>query len=60
MDEIAAMIVATTLLGLSSIGVFHLALDYRLFDTIETQCKDLGYIQNKTTRITCLVEGKKK
>lgn len=53
---ITVFIVAVTLSSLSAVGIISLVTDNRHFGDIEAQCKQQGYIQNKTTRIICKVE----
>jgi hypothetical protein len=58
MDDIFGIIVLVTLFVLSVFGVTHLAMDFRDFSEMESQCRAQGYIQDKTTRILCSIEGK--
>lgn len=47
-------IVVVTILAM--FGIAHLVMDFRHFDIIEKQCKEQGYIQNRTVRIKCQKE----
>lgn len=58
-NDIAKVVIITITAALSCIGAGTLIFDYRNFDTITEQCKAQGYIQDKTTRIHCIVEDKK-
>ena len=59
MDNVVPFIIAVILAVLSSFGFISLVTDTRHFNDIEAQCKQQGYIQDKTTRILCSVEEKK-
>ena len=53
---ITVFIFVVILASLSAVGIISLVTDSRHFSDIEAQCKQQGYIQNKTTRIMCKVE----
>lgn len=55
-DMFGAIVVIVAVTILSVIGATHLIMDFRHFDMIEKQCKEQGYIQNKTVRIKCQKE----
>lgn len=58
MDNMVGIVVVVVVGSiLAAIGVTHIAMDFRHFDEIEKQCKDQGYIQNKTVRIKCQKEA---
>ena len=52
-DMFGTFIIIVAVFILSVIGATHLIIDVRHFDMIEKQCKEQGYIQNKTVRIKC-------
>jgi hypothetical protein len=56
MDNVVPFIIAVPLAVFSTVGIIALSTDSRHFGDIEAQCKQQGYIQNKTTRIICKVE----
>jgi hypothetical protein len=58
MDDIFGIIFFVALLVLSAFGTTHLTMDFRHFSDVENQCKEQGYIQNRTTRILCSIEVK--
>ena len=51
-----AVVVLVAVVILAVIGAGHLVMDFRHFDRITKQCKEQGYIQNKTVRIKCQKE----
>jgi|688.fasta_scaffold529982_2 hypothetical protein len=55
---IPVFIAVVVLAALSAVGIIAIFTDNRHFGDIESQCKQQGYIQNKTTRIMCKVEEK--
>jgi hypothetical protein len=56
MDDSPGIIIALLTVALAVFGIISLVTDNRYFKDIESQCKQQGYIQNKTTRIMCKVE----
>ena len=58
-DTHAQCIIALLIVVLAVFGIISLVTDNRYFKDIESQCKQQGYIQNKTTRIMCKVEERK-
>ena len=50
------IIILLAVTALAAFGGISLFTDNRQFRDIESQCKQQGYIQNKTTRIMCKVE----
>jgi len=57
-DNLFAFSLIIPIASLSTVGIISLVTDNRHFSDIESQCKQQGYIQNKTTRIICKVEEK--
>jgi hypothetical protein len=57
-DAPGSIIIALLIVALAVFGIISLITDNRHFGDIESQCKQQGYIQNKTTRIMCKVEEK--
>jgi hypothetical protein len=55
-DSPGSIIIALLIVALAVFGIISLVTDNRYFKDIESQCKQQGYIQNKTTRIMCKVE----
>jgi len=55
-DAPGSIIIALLIVALAVFGIISLVTDNRYFKDIESQCKQQGYIQNKTTRIMCKVE----
>jgi hypothetical protein len=55
-DAPGSIIIALLIVALAVFGIISLVTDNRYFKDIESQCKQQGYIQNKTTRIICKVE----
>jgi hypothetical protein len=55
-DAPGSIIIALLIVVLAVFGIISLVTDNRFFKDIESQCKQQGYIQNKTTRIMCKVE----
>ena len=58
MGDIFAAIVIGCVVGLAALGVSTMMMDFRHFDDVVRQCKEQGYIQDKTTRVLCVVETK--
>lgn len=58
-DATGPIIIALLVVALAIFGINSLVTDTRHFSAVEAQCKQQGYIQNKTTRILCSVEEKK-
>jgi len=55
-DAVLRGLVTTVVVVLAAGGVVHLALDFRHYSELYKQCKEQGFVQNQTTRITCKVE----
>lgn len=58
MDEFLIGLFAFVVLSFAGVGLVATVADVRYFDTISEQCVKQGFIQNKTTRITCSLENK--
>lgn len=59
MDDLPGLVVCVFVaVCLAVCGVVFIFTDNRQFRDIEAQCKQQGYIQDKTTRILCSVEEK--
>jgi len=56
MDDLANIVLMTIGLIFAIFGVIHVGDDYRHFKEVQEQCSRYGFIQNKTVRITCVVE----
>ena len=55
-DSVLLGLVVTVVVFLAAGGVVHLAMDFRHYNDLYKQCKEQGFVQNQTTRITCKVE----
>lgn len=58
MGDILGVVAAVCIAGFAGVGVTAMVLDVRHFDDVVRQCREQGYIQDKTTRVLCVVETK--
>ena len=55
-DAVLYATIGASLIILAVFGSLFLTMDFRHYNEIHNQCKEQGFIQNETTRITCKVE----
>lgn len=56
-DAVLYGTIGSGLIILAVFGSLFLTMDFRHYNKIHNQCKEQGFIQNRTTRITCKVES---